>query len=237
MLFESLPIFLSKLRCFTAFLNNSEGFPKPLSKEKERELLVAYHEKGDMQARRELINHNLRLVSHIVKKYAGTVSIEADDLISVGAIGLIKAIDSFKYEKGAALATYASKCIDNEILMLIRMNKKHKDCLSLNSKFACDKDGNDVLLMDILESDEDEVEDAVSSSFLMEKINETALKRLSPREREILNKRYGLNGEDVFTQKELAEKLGISRSYVSRIEAKELSLIKDELSHNYYDKN
>lgn len=233
--FESLPIFLSKLRCFTAFLNNSEGFPKPLTKERERELLVAYHEQGDMAARRELINHNLRLVSHIVKKYAGTVSIEADDLISVGAIGLIKAIDSFKYEKGAALATYASKCIDNEILMLIRMNKKHKDCISLNSKFATDKEGNDVMLTDILESDEDEVEDAVSSSFLMEKINESSLKRLTPREREILNKRYGLNGEDVYTQKELAEKLGISRSYVSRIEAKALSLIKEDLSKNYYD--
>ena len=128
-MFESLPLFLSKLRCFTAFVNNAEGFPKPLTKEQEHALLVAYHEKGDMHARSELINHNLRLVSHIVKKYAGSVSIEVDDLISVGAIGLIKAIDSFKYEKGAALATYASKCIDNEILMLIRINKKHKDII------------------------------------------------------------------------------------------------------------
>ena len=236
-MFESLPLFLSKLRCCTAFVNNTECFPKPLTKEKERALLVAYHENGDMRARKELINHNLRLVSHIVKKYAGSVTIEVDDLISVGAIGLIKAIDSFKYEKGAALATYASKCIDNEILMLIRMNKKHKDTISLSSKFASDKEGNEVLLMDILESDEDEVEDAVSSSFIMEKINESVNKHLSPREKEILTKRYGLNGEKVYTQKELAQKLGISRSYVSRIEAKALDLIKDDIAKNYYDKN
>ena len=235
-MFESLPLFLSKLRCFTAFVNNTEGFPKPLTKEKERELLIKYHEQGDMSARSELINHNLRLVSHIVKKYAGTVSIEVDDLISVGAIGLIKAIDSFKYEKGAGLATYASKCIDNEILMLIRVNKKHRDTISLTSKFASDKEGNEVLLMDILESDEDEVEDAVSSSFMMEKINRSIDKHLTPREKEIITKRYGLNGEKVYTQKELADALGISRSYVSRIEAKALDLIKDDLAQNYYDK-
>ncbi len=235
-MFESLPFFLSKLRCFTAFINNTEGFPKPLTKEKEKELLIKYREKGDMQARSKLINHNLRLVSHIVKKYAGSVTIEVDDLISVGAIGLIKAIDSFDYEKGVGLATYASKCIDNEILMLIRVNKKHKDVVSLSSKFASDKDGNEVLLMDIIESDEEEVEDAVSSSFIMEKINTAINKNLSKREKEIIIKRYGLNGQKVYTQKELAEELGISRSYVSRIEAKALELIKDDLSKNYYDK-
>ncbi len=235
-MFESLPFFLSKLRCFTAFINNTEGFPKPLSKEKEKELLVKYREKGDMQARSKLINHNLRLVSHIVKKYAGSVTIEVDDLISVGAIGLIKAIDSFNYEKGVGLATYASKCIDNEILMLIRVNKKHKDVVSLSSKFASDKDGNEVLLMDIIESNEDEVEDAVSSSFIMERINNVIDKHLSKREKEIVIKRYGLNGQKVYTQKELAEELGISRSYVSRIEAKALELIKGDLSKNYYDR-
>lgn len=235
-MFESLPFFLSKLRCFTAFINNTEGFPKPLTKEKEKELLIKYREKDDMQARSKLINHNLRLVSHIVKKYAGSVTIEVDDLISVGAIGLIKAIDSFDYEKGVGLATYASKCIDNEILMLIRVNKKHKDVVSLSSKFASDKDGNEVLLMDIIESDEEEVEDAVSSSFIMEKINTAINKNLSKREKEIIIKRYGLNGQKVYTQKELAEELGISRSYVSRIEAKALELIKDDLSKNYYDK-
>ncbi len=236
-MFESLPLFLSKIRCFTAFINNVEGFPKPLSKEEEKNLLIAYREKGDKKARSELINHNLRLVSHIVKKYAGTVPVEVDDLISVGAIGLIKAIDSFKYEKGAALATYASKCIDNEILMLIRVNKKHRDVISLNSKFASDKDGNEVLLMDILQSDEDEVEDEVNNSFIMEKINSSIEKNLTRREKEILSKRYGLNGEKVYTQKELADEMGISRSYVSRIEAKALELIKEDLAKNYYDKN
>ncbi len=234
-MFESLPFFLSKLKCFTAFINSSEGFPKPLSKEKEYELLKKYREKGDMQARSKLINHNLRLVSHIVKKYAGSITIEVDDLISVGAIGLIKAIDSFDYNKGVGLATYASKCIDNEILMLIRVNKKHKDVLSLSSKFASDKDGNDVLLMDIIESEEEEVEDEVSSRFIMEKINQSIKLRLTEREKEIIVKRYGLNGQKVYTQKELADELGISRSYVSRIEAKALDLIKVDLSKNYYD--
>lgn len=234
-MFESLPFFLSKLRCFTAFVNNTECFPKPLTKEKERELLIKYRQEGDMQARSQLINHNLRLVSHIVKKYAGSVTIEVDDLISVGAIGLIKAIDSFDYEKGVGLATYASKCIDNEILMLIRVNKKHKDTISLSSKFASDKDGNEVLLMDILESDEEEVEQAVSSSFIMEKINDAINLRLTEREKEIIIKRYGLNGQKVYTQKELADELGISRSYVSRIEAKALELIKGDLTKNYYD--
>lgn len=236
-MFESLPFFLSKLRCFTAFINSCEGFPKPLTKEKEQQLLLCYREKGDKQARSRLINHNLRLVSHIVKKYAGSVSIEVDDLISVGAIGLIKAIDSFDYKKGVGLATYASKCIDNEILMLIRVNKKHKDVVSLSSKFASDKDGNEVLLMDILESDEDEVEDAVSSSFIMEKINSAINLRLTDREKEIIIKRYGLNGQKVYTQKELADELGISRSYVSRIEAKALEEIKGDLAKKYYDKD
>lgn len=236
-MFESLPFFLSKLRCFTAFINSCEGFPKPLTKEKEQELLLRYREKCDKQARSRLINHNLRLVSHIVKKYAGSVSIEVDDLISVGSIGLIKAIDSFDYKKGVGLATYASKCIDNEILMLIRVNKKHKDVVSLSSKFASDKDGNEVLLMDILESDEDEVEDAVSSSFIMEKINSAINLRLTDREKEIIIKRYGLNGQKVYTQKELADELGISRSYVSRIEAKALEEIKGDLAKNYYDKD
>ena len=236
-MFESLPFFLSKLRCFTAFINSCEGFPKPLTKEKEQQLLLRYREKGDKQARSRLINHNLRLVSHIVKKYAGSVSIEVDDLISVGAIGLIKAIDSFDYKKGVGLATYASKCIDNEILMLIRVNKKHKDVVSLSSKFASDKDGNEVLLMDILESDEDEVEDAVSSSFIMEKINSAINLRLTDREKETIIKRYGLNGQKVYTQKELADELGISRSYVSRIEAKALEEIKGDLAKNYYDKD
>ncbi len=235
--FETLPFFLSKLRCFTAFINNVEGFPKPLAKEEERKLLESYHEAGDMDARKKLIAHNLRLVSHIVKKYAGSVSVEVDDLISVGTIGLIKAIDSFKYEKGAALATYASKCIENEILMLIRVNKKHRDVISLNTKFASDKEGNEVLLMDILQSDEDEVENNANSSFLMERINASINKKLSKREREILTKRYGLNGEKVYTQKELAKQLNISRSYVSRIEAKALELIKDDLAKNYYEKN
>lgn len=234
-MFESLPLFLSKLRCFTAFVNTTEGFPKPLSKERERELLIEYHEKGNKKARKILINHNLRLVSHIVKKYAGTVSIEVDDLISVGSIGLIKAIDSYNYERGAGLATYASKCIDNEILMLIRVNKKHRDTLSLYAKFSTDKEGNEVYLMDLLESDEEEVEEAVSSSFIIEKINASIDKNLSSREKEIINKRYGLNGESVYTQKELADKMGISRSYVSRIEAKALSLIKDDIAENYFD--
>lgn len=149
MIIETFLTFLSKIFCFTSFVNNKGSFPKPLSPEDEREYLLKARS-GDMKAREMLIRHNLRLVAHIVKKYSGAG--EADDLISVGSIGLIKGIETFEYGKGSQLATYCAKCIDNEILMYIRSNKKHRSTVSLGDSVGTDKDGNEITLMDILPS-------------------------------------------------------------------------------------
>ena len=232
MFFESFSYFLSRINCFSAFINTAEGFPKPLSREEERETFEKIKKNGDLEARQKLITHNLRLVVHIVGKYAGSVKVEADDLISVGTIGLMKAIDSFDYDKGVQLGTYASRCIDNEILMVLRANKKHKEDLSLNTVIGGDKEGNDFMLMDIIPSD-DELEDIAQTNFFIEKVSNNVNKLLSKREKEVLEKRYGLHGEKVLTQKELAKELNISRSYVSRIEAKALQIIKDSIKDEF----
>lgn len=233
MFFESFSYFLSKINCFSAFINTAEGFPKPLSREEEKETFEKFKKENDMQARQKLITHNLRLVVHIVGKYAGSVKVEADDLISVGTIGLMKAIDSFDYDKGVQLGTYASRCIDNEILMVLRANKKYKENMSLNSVIGGDKDGNDFMLMDIIPSDEDDLEDIADTNFLIDKICKSVNNCLTKREKEVLERRYGLNGKKVLTQKELAKELGISRSYVSRIEAKALQTIKDGINDQF----
>lgn len=233
MFFESFSYFLSKINCFSAFINTAEGFPKPLSREEEKETFEKFKKEKDMQARQKLITHNLRLVVHIVGKYAGSVKVEADDLISVGTIGLMKAIDSFDYDKGVQLGTYASRCIDNEILMVLRANKKYKENMSLNSVIGGDKDGNDFMLMDIIPSDEDDLEDIADTNFLIDKICKNVNNCLTKREKEVLERRYGLNGKKVLTQKELAKELGISRSYVSRIEAKALQTIKDGINDQF----
>lgn len=233
MFFESFSYFLSRINCFSAFINTAEGFPKPLSREEEKETFEKFKKNNDMEARQKLITHNLRLVVHIVGKYAGSVKVEADDLISVGTIGLMKAIDSFDYDKGVQLGTYASRCIDNEVLMVLRANKKHKENMSLNTVIGGDKEGNDFMLMDIIPSDDDELEDIADTNFIIEKISKNVNSLLSKREREVLEKRYGLNGNDVLTQKELAKELGISRSYVSRIEAKALSMIKESIKDQF----
>lgn len=233
MFFESFSYFLSRINCFSAFINTAEGFPKPLSREEEKEIFYKYKNNHDMQARLKLITHNLRLVVHIVGKYAGSVKVEADDLISVGTIGLMKAIDSFDYDKGVQLGTYASRCIDNEILMVLRANKKHKENMSLNTVIGGDKEGNDFLLMDVIPSDEDELEEIADTNFIIEKISKSVNTLLSKRERQVLEKRYGLNGNKVLTQKELAKELKISRSYVSRIEAKAMQTIRESVKNQF----
>lgn len=147
MVFESFLAFLSKVFCFSAYIKNNGSFPKPLSPEDEKKYLELCRE-GDREAREILIRHNLRLVAHIVKKYSGAG--EADDLISVGSIGLIKGIQTFEYGRGSQLATYAARCIENEILMYIRANKKHRNDVSLSESVGSDKDGNDITLIDVL---------------------------------------------------------------------------------------
>ncbi len=223
MIFESFVYFFSRINLFTNYINTVQGFPKPLSIEEEREEFEKM-KKGDKDARKKLISHNLRLVAHVVKKY--TNSLEVDDLLSVGTIGLIKAIDTFNYDKNVQLSTYAARCINNEILMLIRANKKHKNVVSINSLTSSNEEDNDLELKDVLSSDEDELFVQVDNNLTMQKIKKIIETKLDKREREIIILRYGLNNKKALTQKEVAELLGISRSYISRIENKALNVIK-----------
>ena len=227
MVFESFLAFLGKVFCFSAYIKNNNSFPGPLSDEEEKEYLEKCRQ-GDEHAREMLIRHNLRLVAHIVKKYGGAG--EADDLISVGSIGLIKGIQTYESGKGSRLATYAARCIENEILMYIRANKKHKCNVSLSESVGSDKDGNDITLIDVLSVPAETVLEAVENKVLMDKIRE-CVSKLPARERIIITLRYGLSGALPKTQLQVAEKLGISRSYVSRIEKKVLAKIAEQLKN------
>ena len=194
-------------------------FPEPLSPEEEKHCL-ALKAQGDKEARAKLIEHNLRLVAHIVKKY-DTKDKEVDDLISIGTIGLIKGIDSFKNDKNIKLTTYCAKCIQNEVLMHFRNNKKHINDVSLNDSIGFDKDGNEINLIDVIKSDD---EDILTTLHNKDSINTLIkyLNILNEREKEIIIKRYGLFNNDELTQKEISEQMNISRSYVSRIEKRAL---------------
>ena len=208
-------------------ISTGEGsFPKPLSAEKEREYAARCAE-GDTEARNALIEHNLRLVAHIVKKYYSQ-SCEQDDLISIGTIGLIKAIMSFRPEKGARLATYASRCIENEILMHFRAVKKTASDVSLSDTLDSDGEGGSLSLIDVVSS-EDDILERMGNDEMIERLRVHFAEIPDGREREILTLRYGLTGKRPLTQKETAEKLGISRSYVSRLEKKALQRLKKQL--------
>ena len=207
-------------------VTGSGSFPKPLSKEEEEECLERIQE-GDEQAKNKLIEHNLRLVAHIIKKYYSSVR-DQDDLISIGTIGLIKAINTYRSDKNIKLATYASRCIENEILMYLRKNANQKAEVSFDEPLNTDWDGNELLLSDILGTDGDTVlrpiEDDVDRQLLT-----TAVSRLSEREREIITLRFGLGGREEKTQKEVADYLGISQSYISRLEKRIIARLKREI--------
>ena len=208
---------------------NSQSFPETLSSEEEHELLIKAENK-DLDARNKLVEHNLRLVAHIVKKYENT-KIDKDDLLSIGAFGLIKAIDTYKLSSGTKLATYASRCIENEILMHLRKNKKNKDTTSIYQKIGEDKEGNEIRLCDIIE----DPTPSISSKLIQEEYNnklKKALDTLDERELDIISRRYGLNDYFIETQKEIADKLNISRSYVSRIEKRALTKVYLYLKNN-----
>lgn len=226
MIFESFLTFLGKVFCFTSYVNNKGSFPQPLTPEEERDC-IERTKNGDKAAREKLIRHNLRLVAHIVKKYSNAG--EADDLISVGSIGLIKGIETFEYGKGSQLATYAAKCIENEILMYIRANKKHRGNVSLSESVGVDKEGNEITLMDILPMKEESVFKKVETGILLEKVLKVIDSALKGRENTIIKMRYGIGYPRSYTQLEIAAKLNISRSYVSRIEKKALEKIYKEL--------
>ena len=210
---------ISRLFFMALQVVNSGTFPKPLTAEQEREAFVAFREHGDKNARNTLIEHNLRLVAHIIKKHYSTVR-DQDDLISIGTIGLMKAVDTFDHTKGVRLATYAARCVENEILMHFRANKKSAGDVSLTEPIDTDREGHSLTLMDVIAAEDtiaDDLEIKVNSAKLPRYIDEC----LDDREKEIIGYRYGLRGS-VLTQREVARKLGISRSYVSRIETKAL---------------
>ena len=230
MIIESFMSFMNKIMLFSAYVNNVSNFPKPLSVEKEQE----YFEKfwaGDKKAKEVLISHNLRLVAHIVKKY--NASGEADDLISVGSIGLIKAINTFKYGKNTQFSTYAARCIENEILMLLRVNKKHKNTISIEEALGADSEENELAIIDVM-FESDNVEEMVSNSIISEKLEEKLKQVLTKREYVIICLRYGLNGNPALTQREVANKLKISRSYISRLEKKAIDTIRANINKKDY---
>ena len=201
-----------------------QSFLQPLSTEEEEQLLQKMRE-GDVSCRNRLIEHNLRLVAHVVKKYSNTIY-ETDDLLSIGTIGLIKAIDSFNQEKGIRLATYASRCIENELLMLMRSGKKQSKEVSLYEPIGSDKEGNTIQLLDVCVAEEVDIVEQMEEKQKLAKLREYIDKVLSEREKEIIILRYGLYGGREITQREIAERLNISRSYVSRIEKKALKKLK-----------
>ncbi len=216
-----LPLF-----CFSYFSSIS-SFPQPLSNSEEKRYLELF-QNGDENAKSILIERNLRLVAHIVKKYSNT-GYDMDDLISIGTIGLIKGISSFDPTKCTRLATYAARCIENEILMSIRAGKKQKYETSLYSPIGVDPEGNEISLLDILCTENDTIFDQVDLDIEVKKLYTHIRSALTTREKEILILRYGLNNEEEKTQREIAEIMGISRSYVSRIEKKALKKLFHEL--------
>lgn len=226
MALDSLMMLLKNLIIFSSYVTEKSSFPKPLSKEKEHEYLIAYAN-GDKEAKEILIKHNLRLVAHIAKKYTNYG--DNDELISIGSIGLIKALESFKPDKGTQLATYASRCIENEILMTMRTSKKHRSNVSLNDPIGVDKEGNELTILDML-SDDCSVIDAVENNILMERLLKITKNVLDEREYDIIRLRYGLGGVGALTQREVASMFDISRSYVSRIEKRALEKIKEHVS-------
>lgn len=225
-IFPTIALFFKELMVFVSYVKNN-AFPQPLSEEEEKKYLKRLHE-GDQQARNILIEHNLRLVAHIVKKFENTGE-DAEDLISIGTIGLIKGVESYSVGKGTKLATYAARCIENEILMHLRSLKKTKKDVSLHDPIGTDKEGNEITLIDVLGTEIDDVIQRVQLKIEKSKIYQH-IHILDEREQEVIRGRFGLENGEEQTQREIARKLGISRSYVSRIEKRALM----KLFHEFY---
>ncbi len=214
----------------TSYVSVNGSFPKPLAEDEEAYYLTQL-ENGDEKAKHVLVEHNLRLVAHIAKKY-NVVGCSPDDLISIGTIGLIKAVDTYNRKKEVRLATYAAKCIENEILMYLRMTKKCKAEISLNNPIGIDKDGNEISFMDILGSDVDDIVEDLDRRIKVNILYKGIKELLTQREQVVIVKRFGLDGDHCKTQREVAKLLGISRSYVSRIEKKAITKLKEAFTIN-----
>ena len=225
MFFSLLMKIASAVYYFALHVKGAGSFPPPLSAEREAELLEKSRN-GDNEARNELIEHNLRLVAHIVKKYYNTGA-DQDDMISIGTIGLIKAVSTFNTDKGIHLATYASRCIENEILMFFRNQKKTAQDVFISDPIDTDKDGNTLTLIDVI-ADKSDIADEIDTKIKVEKLRVILPVCLTERERLIIEMRYGLCGREELTQREIAKKLNISRSYVSRIEKSALEKLRKQ---------
>lgn len=220
-------LLLSNSLFLTLHLSGNPGsFPRPLSRQEERECLEQWAQ-GDLSARNRLVEHNLRLVAHITKKYYTQAS-NQEDLISIGTIGLIKAINTFRADKNIKLATYASRCIENEILMYLRKNSAQRTEVSFDEPLNTDWDGKELLLSDVLGTDGDVVMGPIEAD-VDRKLLAEAVSRLSPREKDIISLRFGLGGRKELTQKEVADRMGISQSYISRLEKRIISRLRREM--------
>ena len=221
---------LKSVTLLLSYIANGNSFPKPLPPEEEHEYLIRC-QAGDLEARNILIEHNLRLVAHIVKKYSGSVR-DQEDLLSIGTIGLIKGISSFDPSKGTRLATYAARCVENEILMLLRSKKKEQGDVSLSETIGTDKEGNQIMLIDVIQNNEADIFDEINTNLEIRQLYRNIRTELEPREQEVIILRYGLIDGRCVPQREIAKRLHISRSYVSRIEKKAVS----KLRKGIYDK-
>ncbi len=220
-----LSTLLQNLICFFLHVETSGAFRKPLSQKEELRCFQKMKD-GDNSAREKLILHNMRLVAHIIKKYYAN-QVEQEDLLSIGTVGLMKAVSTFDYEKGARFATYASRCIENEILMHFRTCRKQGDAVSMGEPIDTDKDGNQLTLLDIMDDGSD-IQEQVAAQMQTQQLYQFLQQDLSPREVEILVYRYGLYGKIPMTQREVAKKMGISRSYVSRLEKRAIAILRKQ---------
>ncbi len=220
---------LGNIYYFALHVTGAGSFPPPLSAAKERELLEEV-KNGSIEARNKLVEHNLRLVAHIVKKYYAA-GCESDDLISIGTIGLIKAVTTFKSDKSNRLSTYAARCIENEILMHFRNLKKTSQDVFIGDPIDTDRDGNTLTLIDVI-ADERDISEEIDTKLRFERLREIFADSLDKRQLEIIELRYGLHGKKELTQREIAKKLGISRSYVSRIEKAALQKLRERMDSN-----
>ena len=228
-MFEIVPFLdaIKDLFFLVGYVSNYNLFPEPLSPEDEKIYLEKYNN-GDENAKKVLIERNLRLVAHIAKKYAGSAT-DQEDIISIGTIGLIKAVNSYKGNKGVRLATYAARCIENEILMHFRATKKIQQEVSLNEAIGQDKEGNTITFIDVIENDSISIDEQIDLKIKVKKLYEKIGKVLKDREKTIIELRFGLNGYEPKTQNEVAKHLGISRSYVYRIETKAIGKLSKEI--------
>ncbi|MBQ2675838.1 MAG: RNA polymerase sporulation sigma factor SigK [Clostridia bacterium] len=228
MFWQILEMIWGKMLFLILHVSNTGAFPRPLTAKEEQEYLDKMLNEGDKNAREKLIEHNLRLVAHIIKKYY-SAGYDQDDLISIGTIGLIKAISSFDNTKKTRLATYAARCIENEVLMYFRSQRKTAQDISMSDPIDTDKDGNALTLIDVIADDIDIIED-IDTKMKCKRLRKYLNECLDERERSIIEYRYGLNGKPELTQREVAQKLNISRSYVSRIEKKALSILYEKFN-------